>query len=82
MNRYFRIAGLLACLMVPLEGLRAQSTLRSEAARVGFYVGNAAWKAGTRGHESGYTNTLKREFNGMIQGLKERGGAANQQTLR
>ena len=65
MNRYVRIAGLWACLMVPFEGLRAQSALRSEAARVGFYVGNAAWEAGTRGHESGYTNTLKREFNSV-----------------
>lgn len=56
---------LWAFLLVPAHGLQAQSTLRSEAARVGFYMGNAAWEAGTRGHESAYTNTLKREFNSV-----------------
>lgn len=64
-NRFSLLAVVLAGLMVSSKGLRAQSTLRSEAARVGFYVGNAAWEAGTRGHEPGYTNTLKREFNSV-----------------
>jgi len=64
-QRSLTIAGLWACLIVPFEGLGAQSTLRSEATCVGFYLGNAAWEAGTQGHEPGYTNTLKREFNSI-----------------
>lgn len=64
-NRFFLIAAVLGLLVARSEGLGAESTLRAEAARIGFYVGNAAWEAGTRGHETGYTNTLKREFNSV-----------------
>lgn len=66
-RRTLTIAGLYlwAFLLVPAHWLQAQSALRLEAARIGFYMGNAAWEAGTHGHESGYTNSLKREFNSI-----------------
>lgn len=67
MHRFLTIVGVyfLVSLCDPAHRVQAQSTLRSEAARIGFCMGNAAWEAGTRGHESCYTNTLKREFNSV-----------------
>ena len=67
LDAFMTIAGLcLAMLLwVPRCPVYAQTTLRSEADRIGFRIGNAAWESGTRGHESRYTNTLKKEFNSV-----------------
>jgi len=56
---------LVPLLSAPACAAQAQATLRAEADRIGFRIGNAAWESGTRGHEERYTNTLKREFNSV-----------------